>query len=96
MAGFKTLNGKPVNMETERAWYDTVCRLHGIDKQKDHIMLVPAENDADCMHWAVVHGETMTEINSYDLDEGETVADVLAHVRACMPGAEVRAPRGML
>jgi len=86
------MNGAPVDIDHERRWYKRLCKLHGIDMAGAHFLLVPHGFDVDGNAWDVLHGESMVTINDYELEDGETVEDLAAHLRECMPGAKVQPP----
>jgi len=92
MAGLKQMNGRPVDMESERRFYKRCMEMQDIEMDGGHFLLVPAGVEVDGKEWELIHGETMTTCNEFTLDDGDTVEDLASHLRESMPGADVQPP----
>ena len=66
--------------------------MQDIEMVGGHFLLAPSGWEVDGKDWVLIHGETMTTCNEFTLDEGDTVADLAAHLREAMPGALVSPP----
>jgi len=91
-AKLERMNGKPINIEYERKWYKRILDLHGIEMTGAFFLLVPQGINPDSNTWILMHADTMTNIDEYGLDDGETVEMLAEYIRDAIPGAEVSPP----
>ena len=92
MEMLENINGRPVNIESEKKWYEKILDLHKIDAEGACLMLVPAGFDTDGQGWALINGETMLYLNGFVLEDGDTVEGLAEYLRKCIPGAEISSP----